>query len=461
LHYIQDCTTELNSYSYINLSDLQSEGERLFHSLFVFENYPLVQNTSSSFKKPKPVLKNIVDKVDYPVSVVTYDQKTHLQVNLKYDDKCLSQAKAQYYLSKILFLLDQVIRDIHQSHSTLGLLDKKEYQQIVYDWNQIDKNVPASYKTLTELFEAQVEKTAQATALVYEGETLTYQELNEKVNQLARYIHKQYKSLTNKILKPDTLIPLCVHRSPDMIIGILGILKAGGAYIPIDPAFPNVRIQFILKEAKAILLLTQIELSEKLAQINKQVSLVFLDQENYENENKSNLSINYQPNHLAYIMYTSGSTGKPKGVMIEHRNVVSLIYSHFIKISPSDAFLSSSPIVFDVSLLDIFLPLLNGARLIIRSDIQKLLLNPYQFKRFIQSQNINIFATTTAVFNSLYIADEKIFSSLKYLIVGGEALNLLLVNSLISSPNKPKCLLNAYGPTESTTIACTYSISKN
>jgi amino acid adenylation domain-containing protein len=351
----------------------------------------------------------------------------------------------------------EIVIHPEQKYADICLLSEEDYQTIVYEWNQTDSADPI-HETLTELFEAQVEKTPQAIALVYEGETLTYQELNEKANQLARYIQKQYQNITNKVLEPDTLIPLCIHRSLDMIIGILGILKAGGAYVPIDPAFPDARIQYMLEETKAALMITQTELSEKLARVNDQVCLIPLDERAYGTESENNLSANHQPNHLAYVMYTSGSTGKPKGVMVEHKNVVSFTHNRFIKVLPSDSFLFLSSPVFDAAVFDVWLPLMHRGRLFIQKNLQELYLNPTQLKEFIQKNKISHLFITTALFNNLYIANNKIFSSLKYLIVGGEVLNPRLINALSNSSYRPKHLFSAYGPTESTTFSTIYTV---
>ena len=141
------------------------------------------------------------------------------------------------------------------------MLDKEEYNQIVYDYNQTDKPYPED-KTIYELFEEQAKRTPTNTALVYEDQELSYKELNERSNQLARYIRAEYKQKTKEELKPDTLIALCLERSVEMIVSILAVLKAGGAYVPIDPGYPKDRIEYILKDTNADLLLIQGHLEE-------------------------------------------------------------------------------------------------------------------------------------------------------------------------------------------------------
>lgn len=175
-------------------------------------------------------------------------------------------------------------------------------------------------------------KTPHLIAAVFQEESLTYEELNAKANQLAYYIRNQYKQKTKKRLKPDVLIALCLDRSLDILIGILAVLKAGGAYVPIDPKYPAERIQFILTDTNAALLLTQFHLKKSLEKIASKPApqMIAIDTRPYINEGNINLPTYSAPNHLAYVIYTSGTTGNPKGVMIEQHSLVALItqYTH-------------------------------------------------------------------------------------------------------------------------------------
>ena len=153
--------------------------------------------------------------------------------------------------------------------------------------------------------------------------SLSYKELNERTNQLARHIRKQYKAITQTELRPDTLIPISIGRSAEFVIGILGILKAGAAYVPINPEYPDNRILHILKDIDSKIILTETHLSNKFKAFDDELSLVCLDQELYINENPDNLYIPLSPNDLAYVIYTSGSSGLPKGVMAKHITLIS------------------------------------------------------------------------------------------------------------------------------------------
>ena len=160
-------------------------------------------------------------------------------------------------------VIEQLVEDKTQSIKDISLLTAREYQTIVYDWNKTDAPYPKD-KTIHQLFEEQVARTPNNIALVFEDEQMSYQALNEKSNQLARYIREQYQLIHDKPMQPDTLITLCLERGFDMIIAILAVLKAGGAYVPIDPEYPEARIQFIIEDTQSSLLLTQSSLQEKI-----------------------------------------------------------------------------------------------------------------------------------------------------------------------------------------------------
>ncbi|OIN82920.1 AMP-binding protein [Francisella sp. TX07-6608] len=234
--------------------------------------------------------------------------------------------------------------------------------------NQTNKSFPQD-KTIHQLFEEQVAKTPDNIAVVFEDKQLTYKGLNQRSNQLARYIKDKYKSITNQELQPDTLIALYLDRSLEIIISILAVLKAGAAYVPISPDFPSDRTKYILEDTNANILLSQAHLIDKLSDIDQDIEIIATDSQQFQNYAKDNLNTNVQPNNLAYVIYTSGTTGKPKGVMIEHYSFVSFIklFSEKIKTNNGLNLLSLTNIVFDIFGLEYALPLLNGYKLILSS----------------------------------------------------------------------------------------------
>ena len=217
-------------------------------------------------------------------------------------------------------LIQGVLRDPSQSISTYSILTSSENHQILVEWNETQRDYPED-KTIHQLFEEQVERTPDSIAVVYEDQKLTYQELNEKANQLAHYLRKLG-------VGPDTLVAIAVERSLEMIIGLLGILKAGGAYVPLDPTYPQERLQFMLEDTKAPILLTQSSLKSGFKNYSGIVFALDYHWKLIKTESTTNLLSLNLPHHLAYVIYTSGSTGKPKGVMVGHRNL-----SHYLNYS--------------------------------------------------------------------------------------------------------------------------------
>lgn len=294
---------------------------------------------------------------------------------------------------------------------------------------KIDNN-----KVLHILFEEQVKKTPDSIALVYENTKLTYHELNERSNQLAHYLIKQFSP------KPDTLITLCLDRSEKMIITILAVLKSGAAYVPIDPQYPKERIKFIMDDTQARLMITD--------------DWYVNAQSIFTHESKINPMPEVTNNHLAYVIYTSGTTGNPKGVMIEHRSVVNNavfalneIYD-FTKGKKVTAFASYA---FDSSIPEIFSPLLRGGELHVLSETVRL--DAVNISNYIENQQINYIYLPPIL---LALIPRKIYPSLKGVIYAGEPCDL---QTALFWAQHVK-LYNCYGPTE-TTVNATYKIISN
>src|SRR5207249_1430675 len=202
---------------------------------------------------------------------------------------------------------------------------------------------------LHQLFEAQVGRTPDAVAVVFENERLTYRELDDRANRLA-------SSLRSLDVRPEVLVGLCVERSLEMVVGMLGILKAGGAYVPLDPAYPQDRLAFMLQDAEVSVLLTQQRMAEGLPRHTARMICLDTDWGDIAQECDENPTSRATPENLAYVIYTSGSTGRPKGVAIEHRNTVAFIYWAMSVFTPEDlaGVLASTSICFDLSIFEIF-----------------------------------------------------------------------------------------------------------
>ncbi len=345
-------------------------------------------------------------------------------------------------------LLGSITRDPLQTISVLSFLSAEERAHILKDFNNTKTDYPKD-KTIHELFEEQVMKTPNNTAVVFEEKSLTYQELNQRANQLAHYLRKRG-------VMPDTLVGICVERSLEMIIGILGILKAGGAYLPIDSQYPKDRIHFMLEDTKTPLLLTQSYLKNSLPQEIK-ASVIFLDSEwqAISQEDIQNPTHEVCPYHLAYSIYTSGSTGRPKGTNVCHQSVSRLLFGvHYVNLNSKNNFLQMAPISFDASTFELWGALLHGARCVLYPER---IPTSNELEKIIKEYNVNTLWLTASLFNSMMNERPQILSNLQQLLVGGEALSPSHICQAIKAfPSID--FINGYGPTESTTFTCCYKI---
>ncbi|MCJ8268909.1 MAG: condensation domain-containing protein, partial [Psychrosphaera sp.] len=245
---------DLNTYSAMPLATLQKDGERLFHSLFVFENYPTPANLTSTGIEQSVSFRHAVEKVDYPLSITAYDQDQTLKMSLSFDESFMSSQQARRLLNQMTLILNAVAQNPSLPHHAIDLLDKNEREQLLVEWNQTTATYPKD-QTLQQLFEAQAAKTPDNIALVFDNVELSYRQLNNKANQLAQRIGAQ---------APDTFIALYFDRSIEMVISILAVLKAGAAYVPISPEYPQGRTDFILKDCGATIVLAQSQYCELL-----------------------------------------------------------------------------------------------------------------------------------------------------------------------------------------------------
>ncbi|MFM8309178.1 MAG: amino acid adenylation domain-containing protein, partial [Microcystis aeruginosa] len=278
---------------------------------------------------------------------------------------------------------------------------------------------------------------------------LTYNELNCRANQLAHYLQKLG-------VKPEELVGICLERSLDMIVGLLGILKAGGAYVPIDPDCPQERISFMLQDTQVKIILTCESLQTSLP--NHQAIVICLDKDwpqiNQTNQENPNSAVS--ADNLAYVIYTSGSTGIPKGVIVTHQAVNRLVLNtNYIQFTPDDRVVQASNIAFDAATFEIWGALLNGAKIIIIA--KSVLLSPQELAVSLKENQISVLFLTTALFNQLANLVPQAFSNLRCLLFGGEAVEPKWVQEVLEK-GAPQRLLHVYGPTENTTFSSWYLV---
>jgi amino acid adenylation domain-containing protein len=412
----------------------------LFQVMFTLENNASPDLDLSGLDTELLGVKGAIAKFDLTLMVTESDNQ--FNCTWEYATDLFERVTIQRMAEHFEVLLKGIIDHPHQSINTLPVITATELLQL-QRWNQTQTDYPQD-KTFVDLFAEQVAKNPHNIALVFESENLTYQQLNEKAEQLADYLIENYQ------IQPDTLIGISVERSLEMIIGVLGILKAGGAYVPIDPNYPPERIKFMLEDSRISVLLTQSFVVHKLPldSLENPVKVVYLDAEldKYPSPivNCQLSTVNY--NNLAYVIYTSGSTGKPKGVMIEHRGLVNLILAvdEILQIQPQSRVLQFANFSFDASIWEIAPTLSAGACLYLTQ--KENLLPSQELIDFLTEHKITHLTIPPSV---LSLLPQATLPDLQILITAGEVCSKELVNRWA----KGRSFFNGYGPTESTVCA--------
>ncbi|RIK37175.1 MAG: non-ribosomal peptide synthetase, partial [Chloroflexi bacterium] len=348
-------------------------------------------------------------------------------------------------------LLAAVVANPEQRLSDLPLLTSEERQRLLVEWNDTGSGYPQAVSVDT-LFKRQVELNADRVAMVYGGEQLTYNELDRRANRLACY-------LRTRGIGPESLVGLCLDRSPAMVVAILGIVKAGGAYLPLDPSYPPERLAFMLEDSRAALVLTSWALKDRVAAVAK-VDIINLEQvwSEIDIEPEETLAVQTGPDHLLYVMYTSGSTGVPKGIGIPHRAVIRLVCNtNYIALDESDRVAQASNSAFDAMTFELWGALLNGACLVGIS--QEVLLSPSELARTLRQYGITTLFLTTALFNQIAQTAGSAFKEMRHVLFGGEAVIPHWVAEVLTH-GPPQRLLHVYGPTENTTFSTWYLVDE-
>ncbi|KST65996.1 non-ribosomal peptide synthetase [Mastigocoleus testarum] len=442
LKQLQIQQNEVRQYEYTPLIEIQKwseipAGQLLFASIFNFQNYPI----NSSLQQPIHNLKisnvNSFIHPHYPLNIsVQVDAELSLEVF--YDRHHFDDDKINRMLGHLKTLLLGMVTNPQQHIGELPLLTATERYQLLEEWNNTQVDYPQD-QCIHQLFEAQVEKTPDAVAVVFENEQLTYEELNNRANQLAHYLQKLG-------VRPEVLVGICVERSLEMVVGLLAILKAGGAYVPLDPSYPQERISFILEDTQAPVLLTQVSLLEEIPQHKAQVVCLDTDWHLIAQQSQENVCSELTTDNLAYTIYTSGSTGKPKGVQIPHSALSNFSYSmrQAPGLTSQDTLLAVTTYSFDIAALELFLPIVVGARLVVAS--REVALDGIQLSAKIIDSGATVIQATPATWHLLLASGWDGNDRLK-ILCGGEALSTHLASQILQRCGS---LWNMYGPTETT-----------
>ncbi|HLO86302.1 MAG TPA: amino acid adenylation domain-containing protein, partial [Nostocaceae cyanobacterium] len=413
----------------------------LFQVMFVFQNGVNKQLDLPGLKVEPLEVNNTTAKFD--LTLVLEEVEQGLIANFEYNTDLFDEITISRLAANFEVLLTGIVDEPQQQIWQLPLMTTTEEQQLL-KWSQGETNIVPEL-CLHQLFEAQVERTPDAVAVVFENEQLTYRKLNLRANQLAHYLQELG-------VGPEVLVGICVERSPLMVIGILAILKAGGAYVPLDPAYPQERLVGMIEDAQVSVLLTQEKLQENLPFHHSQIVCLDIDRETISQE--SNPINKATPENLAYVIYTSGSTGKPKGVQISHRAVVNFLMAmrQTPGLTAQDILLSVTTLSFDIAALEIYLPLIVGAQVVIVSRQQAS--DGMQLSKLLSSSGATVMQATPATWRMLLSAGWNGEQKLK-ILCGGEALDYTLAQQL---QQRGREVWNLYGPTETTIWSAAWKV---
>jgi amino acid adenylation domain-containing protein len=446
----------LRDYEHTSLTKIQGwsnlpAGQSLFESLVVVENYrwnSKLQKQGGTWEKRE---FRLLEGARYPLTVAGYLEPEFL-LQIKYDRHRFDDATIARMLGHIQTLLEGMIANSESLLKDLLLLTAAERHQLLVEWNNTQAECPKD-SCYHHLFEAQVERTPDAIAVVYGNQQLTYRELNTRANQLAHYLQKLG-------VKPDVLVAISVERSIEMVVGFLGILKAGGAYVPLDPTYPHDRRAYKLKDSQAPVILTQEGLVASLPENNAQVVRLDTDWDVIAQHSQENPVSETASENLAYVIYTSGSTGKPKGVMIPHQGLVNhnVAIAKQYELQQSDRVMQFSSMSFDIIIEELFPSWLVGATIVLRNE--EILSSTTKFFQFVEQEQLTILNVPTAFWhelvNGLSLLKQPLPASLRLVVVGGEKASRSAYSTWLKLVGEKVRWLNSYGPTETTVTATVY-----
>ncbi|MBJ8050289.1 amino acid adenylation domain-containing protein, partial [Bacillus cereus group sp. N18] len=440
LQQLQKKELQRRKYEYTSLTNIQGwseipQGIPLFQTLYAFENYP-VKDTSLDMEL-EILEHHVEEQVNYPLSLVILPGN-QVGVKLMYDRSRFGEETIQRIQDHFLKVLFQMTAVPDQTLSEVTYLSEIEEKQLLEEWNNTTIQYPKEC-SVQELFEQKAVCTPEAVAAVYNNQQITYKELNERANQLAHYLRKQG-------VEREMMVGICIERSLEMIVGLLGILKAGGAYVPLDPTYPEQRLKYISQDSGVNIVITKEDPKEWLPEGIESICLD-RDRELISQESIYNPEIEVEPENLAYVIYTSGSTGNPKGVMVEHRSLLNLVFWHqdVYKITEQDRATQIASVAFDAAVWEIWPYLTKGASLYIPNEMVRT--NPEALKEWLVANQVSISFMPTPLAERMLKVQWPQETALRVLLTGGDTLRQY------PSSNLPFTLINHYGPTECTVVA--------
>ncbi|HMS64575.1 MAG TPA: amino acid adenylation domain-containing protein [Ignavibacteria bacterium] len=451
LKEIQSNHLERDQYSYSSLIDIQEisgfpRGTQLFENILVFENYPPDRSAENIDRGIQISNLFAVERTNFPLTIVIAPGQS-LSIKFIYDTSKYSPVLIEQIKTNFKTLLENFSKNSESKLSEISILTEAERNKIIYEWNETKVNYDLS-KPVNRLIEEQTLRTPDSVAIEFINEKLTYKQLDEKANRVANY-------LIRSGIKPESIVGICIDRSLEMMIGLLGIMKAGGAYVPIDPSYPQERIDYMIEDSQAKIILTTSDLSNVTGKHDAKV--IFLDKNSDElnNESTDTPAVSIQPDNMVYVIYTSGSTGNPKGVVNIHRGLSNQIQwiRDYLKCTAEDVVLQKTSFSFDVSTFELFMPLICGAKLVFA--IPEGHKNNSYLIEVVTEKKITIIHFVTSML-SLFLEESYIdkCKSLRLFVSSGEEVTIP-VQKLFFEKFPDVELHDLYGPTE-TSVHVTY-----
>ena len=421
----------------------------LFDTYFIYQNNEEIHIDINNKKYAISEIYNPISKFNltFEIKPSTYS------INVEYSVDLFKQETIENLFKHYINLLDNIFDNTEKKISEISILSNVERNRILYDFNKTELTYDKT-KTISQLFEKQVSKTPNRTAVVFENKKITYLELNEKSNQLANY-------LRSKGIQPNYIIGIMLPRSLELMISILGVLKSGACYIPIDPTYPEKRIEYMLENSDAKYVITTNELYNNIDFEN----IISISSEEIYMQNDKNLDNINNPEDLAYVIYTSGSTGLPKGVMLKHKSLSNLckylnqtvdflkegcIYKNMLSVTTSS---------FDIFIFETLICLQKGLKIILANDDEQRI--PALLDKLIKKHHGELIQMTPSRMQILLdnLEDMPNLTSLKYIILAGEPLPIHLRDSLVKIGIKK--IYNGYGPSETTIFSSFTDVTKS
>ncbi|NOU89221.1 amino acid adenylation domain-containing protein [Paenibacillus sp. LMG 31460] len=421
----------------------------LFDTMFMVQNIDVQEAGFDELHVEPFAVENYISKFD--LSLEAKEAANGLTVHIEYSTNLFERETVERMGRHYLVLLESIVQEPERKLAELDMLSEEERRQILVDFNDTQTDYP-SEMTIAALFERQAQQTPDHPAIVWKGQQLTYRQLNEQANRLAR-------TLIAQGVGPDHVVGLMAEHKLELMVGLLGILKAGGAFLLLDLDVPVERMKYMLEDSGARIILTERHLRQQTTAFAF-VQVIILDDEVVPHDNDcSNLELSGSSRDLAYVIYTSGSTGKPKGVLNEQRSVVRLVKeTNYVQWSADERILQTGALGFDAITFEIFGALLNGGTLYLTD--KSVILDSEQLGAFIAEHHITTMWLTSPLFNQLSQENAELFTGVRQLLVGGDALSPSYINHVRS-----KCpglrLINGYGPTENTTFSTTFRVERD